>query len=92
MDAASSIREARRRIQAWRPDLVLLDLMLPEESGWDLLRERSSDPALASMHLFALSAAPLDLLLQAKDSGADAFLSKSSNEDVLSAMIQSFVG
>lgn len=29
--------EAREQWRAWRPDVVLLDLVMPDESGWDVL-------------------------------------------------------
>lgn len=35
---ASSGREALRQIDALQPDLVLLDVQLPDLSGWDMLR------------------------------------------------------
>lgn len=31
--------EALAKFHAWQPDLVLLDVMLPEKSGWDILAE-----------------------------------------------------
>jgi CheY-like chemotaxis protein len=91
VDAAGSIADARQRIAAAPPDLLLLDLMLPGQSGWDFLRERRKDPALANLRVVALSAAPKDLLLQAKELGADAFLSKPFDLDVLRAIVETFV-
>jgi DNA-binding response OmpR family regulator len=91
VEAAGSIREARDRIAAARPDLILLDLMLPGQSGWDFLRERSNDARLANTPVLVLSAAPRNLLLEARDLGADAFLSKPFDLDFLGAIIQSFV-
>ena len=74
------------------PELVLLDLMLPSETGWDFLRERRGDPELANVRVVVLSAAPRDLLLHARDLGADAFLSSKPFElDVLTAVVQGVV-
>jgi PAS domain S-box-containing protein len=36
---AGSLREARERLAQWKFDLVLLDLELPDGSGWDLVAE-----------------------------------------------------
>jgi DNA-binding NarL/FixJ family response regulator len=36
---AENVRSARKLIKALKPDLVLLDLGLPDESGFDLARE-----------------------------------------------------
>lgn len=35
---ASSVREALTAIAAGRPDCLLLDIELPDQTGWDLLR------------------------------------------------------
>ena len=91
VDQASTIARAEQCIAVALPDLLLLDLMLPGRSGWDFLRDRRHDPALANIRVLALSAAPRNLLLEAKELGADAFLSKPFDLDVLSAMVQSFV-
>ena len=34
----STVREAQAAIQAQRPDLLLLDINLPDGTGWELLR------------------------------------------------------
>jgi DNA-binding response OmpR family regulator len=36
---AKSVSQARSRMNAYRPDIVLLDVMLPDASGFDLCRE-----------------------------------------------------
>jgi DNA-binding response OmpR family regulator len=36
---ADSTREALSRLSEARPDLMLLDINLPDRSGWDILRE-----------------------------------------------------
>ncbi|MDI7276664.1 MAG: ATP-binding protein [Anaerolineae bacterium] len=43
-----------------RPDLVLLDLLMPEVSGYDFLEEVRRDPALAGMTVIILSARSLE--------------------------------
>ena len=42
-DKAASAHEARSRIEARRPDLILLDWMMPGLSGVDWLRELRRD-------------------------------------------------
>jgi DNA-binding response OmpR family regulator len=39
---ADSAREALARLSEARPDLMLLDINLPDRSGWDILREMRS--------------------------------------------------
>jgi len=38
--------EALKLIRQWRPDLVLLDLLLPRMTGFEVLREQGQDPGL----------------------------------------------
>ena len=91
LDAVGSIAEARARIEARPPALIVLDLMLPGRSGWDFLRERQERAALAGIPVLVISAAPRERLLDAKALGADAFLGKPFDLDVLSALVRSFV-
>jgi DNA-binding response OmpR family regulator len=42
-------------IRSQRPDLIILDLMLPGRSGWDLVHELRSDPSLADLPIIILS-------------------------------------
>ena len=43
-------------IRSDRPDLVVLDLMLPDRDGWDITRIVRSDPALAATPIVMLTA------------------------------------
>lgn len=53
---ASSADEALRQMRQRPPDLMLLDLMLPDLSGWQLLSEKVRDPALAGVPTIVVSA------------------------------------
>jgi DNA-binding response OmpR family regulator len=90
-DVAGSVDEARRRIAEERPDIILLDLMLPDEDGWQFLRTRRDDPHISQTPVLVISAAPHQRLLEAKELGADGFLSKPFDLDLLSALLRSFV-
>lgn len=66
--------EAIRIFDEQKPDLVLLDVMLPEMSGWDVLqyiREKSSCPVIM---LTALG--QTDQKLQGFNQGADDYITK----------------
>ena len=90
LEVAASVEEAELRIADEPPDLILLDLRLPGRSGWDFLRHRHDDPMLAAIPVLVLSAAPEDRLLEAKELGADGFLSKPFDLDILSALVRSY--
>jgi CheY-like chemotaxis protein len=53
---ASDGREALKKIRETRPDLVLLDIQMPEMDGYAVLREIRSDPALRGLRVVALTA------------------------------------
>lgn len=75
--AAPSGRAGLELAEAHRPDLVLLDLHLPDMHGRDVLGTLRGDPSNASLPIVVLSAdanpAQIQSLLAA---GADAFLTK----------------
>jgi len=49
-------QKALEMARAERPDLVILDLMLPELSGWDVCRELQRDPRTAHLPIIMLTA------------------------------------
>ncbi|MBK5947233.1 two-component system response regulator [Rhodobacter veldkampii DSM 11550] len=44
------------RIRETRPDLVLLDIMLPEVSGYEICQDVRADPALATVKILMMTA------------------------------------
>ena len=56
VDTALDGATALRALRAERPDLVVLDLMLPDVSGTDLCRQLRSDPAFAELPIIMLTA------------------------------------
>jgi signal transduction histidine kinase/DNA-binding response OmpR family regulator len=57
---ASGGEEGLALLRAQRPDVVLLDLLMPEVSGYDLLVEMKRDEALAKVPVIILSARGLE--------------------------------
>jgi DNA-binding response OmpR family regulator len=90
VEVAPTIDAATARIDREPPQLILLDLMLPGASGWDFLRRRQEDRRLAAIPVLVVSAAPQDRLMDAKDLGADGYLSKPFDFDMLTALVRSF--
>ena len=42
-ELAGTVKEARRRLASGSPDLIVLDLMLPGGSGFEIIRELQND-------------------------------------------------
>ena len=76
MDVAEG-RSAIRVLQAARPDLVCLDLMLPELSGFEVCEYMRSNPELRDIPILVMSARakPMDRAF-AEEVGATAYLVK----------------
>src|SRR5215831_7482362 len=53
---ASNGADALRQAKDSRPDLVLLDLMLPQVNGWELCRRLKQDPATKALPVIMLTA------------------------------------
>jgi signal transduction histidine kinase/CheY-like chemotaxis protein len=53
---ASNGREALDLMRARQPEAVLLDLMLPDLDGYQVLREKAADPAISSIPVVIVSA------------------------------------
>ncbi len=51
-------REAMVFLHSARPRFVVLDLMMPEMTGWDVLHEMKADPALTSVPVIVVAGRP----------------------------------
>ena len=74
-----------------RPDIVILDLMMPMVSGWDVLHQRSTDPDLLSIPVIVVSANRSAELASAMDKGICAFLPKPFDISALSSLVRSCI-
>jgi CheY-like chemotaxis protein len=80
--------EALDSVYRFRPDAVLLDLLMPGVDGWAFLRERRVQPALAALPVVVFSAAGREGLHEASALRATAVLPKPLNLDVLAAVLE----
>jgi DNA-binding response OmpR family regulator len=73
----ASAAEANRQVLAAPPDLILLDLRLPDAFGTDLLRAWRADPATAGVPVIVVSAlGDEQTVVQALNLGADDYVTK----------------
>ncbi|MGH8642683.1 MAG: response regulator transcription factor [Burkholderiales bacterium] len=69
--------DALRMAAEFRPDLMLLDVMLPLKSGFDVCRTVRSDPALKKMKIVMLTAKGRETeITKGLALGADAYITK----------------
>jgi PAS domain S-box-containing protein len=74
---AADGREALEKIRETQPDLVLLDIQMPEMDGYAVLREIRNDPALVGLRVVALTAFAMQGDRErALESGFDDYLTK----------------
>ena len=74
---ASDGREALDKIAELKPDLVILDIMMPKMDGLEVCRHLKAEPTLAKIPIVLLSARAQDLdVREGLDIGADAYLTK----------------
>jgi CheY-like chemotaxis protein len=88
---AADGKEALEAMRHDRPDVVILDLMMPMVSGWDVLRERSDDADLLSIPVIVVSANRSAELATAMDKGICAFLPKPFDITALSSLVRSCI-
>jgi CheY-like chemotaxis protein len=72
----------------WKPDLVLMDVMLPGIDGTTAIRRLKSDPATAELPIVAMSAGRTIRRQSSELSDADAALSKPFDIEALLAQIE----
>ncbi|HYS52245.1 MAG TPA: response regulator [Thermoanaerobaculia bacterium] len=88
---AANGKEALDIMRGERPSVVVLDLMMPVVSGWDVLRERAGEAALLSIPVIIVSANRGPELASTMDKGICAFLPKPFDITVLSALVKSCI-
>jgi CheY-like chemotaxis protein len=88
---ATTGRDALDVLKRRRPDVVLLDVHLPDMNGLEICRRIKSDPQLRSIKVVQLSATmktPLDQLHALEHGGADIYLTEPLARGTLLSVIE----
>lgn len=73
-------RECLEKVATEHPDLILLDLMMPEMSGFEVLETLKNNPETASIPVIMLTARTQDKdVLRGWQSGVECYLTKPFN-------------
>jgi PleD family two-component response regulator len=89
---AADGEEALRKVQTWHPDLILLDIMMPRISGFEVCKRLRASAATHEIAILMVTALdqPSDIE-RAVDAGADDFLAKPINKIELLLRVRSLL-
>jgi CheY-like chemotaxis protein len=87
--AASSGLQAIALCQSEKPDMVLLDIMMPEMDGYEVAKKLRTDPATSSLPIIMFTAkTQVDDKIQGFEVGADDYLTKPTQPRELFAHVK----
>ena len=74
-------RDTLDKVASFKPDLILLDIMMPKLSGFEVCKKLKGDPATRGIMILMVTALnELGDIERAVDAGTDDFLSKPVNK------------
>jgi len=85
--SADDGRQALEVARAEHPDLIVLDVMMPGKSGWEVARTLKQDPATQHIKIVMFTAMGRANAITAPIYGADAAVDKAIDESVADAQV-----
>ena len=82
VELASDGEEGLRLAHSARPDVILLDMLLPKLGGVEVLRALKADRATATIPVIAFSGLPMSNEARLRRDGAISYLQKSNLENL----------
>jgi DNA-binding response OmpR family regulator len=89
---AADGEQTLRQVASWKPDVVLLDVMMPRISGFEVCKRLRGDAATRDIGVLMITALdqPSDID-RAVDAGTDDFLTKPINKSELLLRVRSLL-
>ena len=85
--------EALAKVASFKPNLMLLDVMMPKKSGFEVCEALRADPARAGLKIVMLTAKGRDTeVAKGLAIGADAYVTKPFSTKELVAMVKAMLG
>jgi len=92
VETAASGAEGLEKIESWQPDLILLDIMMPEMNGYEVCRKIRENPATEILPVVLVTSLDgNEERIKGLEAGADDFLSKPVNQPALLARVRSLL-
>lgn len=89
VDSASSAAELFKKVNQFKPELIVLDLQLPDEDGFGILKKLKSNTVTASIAVVMLTVQSVDSYkIAGLEIGADDYIVKPFNQGELVARIK----
>ena len=93
VQSAADGAEALRELDRFRPDLILLDIMLPLHDGFEICQRIRDDPALRHMKIVMLTAKGREVeVAKGLALGADLYITKPFATRELLASVRQLLG
>jgi adenylate cyclase len=89
--SASSGPEALEKVSAELPDLLLLDIQMPEMNGYEVCRRLRANPATEFLPVVMITSSDTEVRVNALEAGADDFVTKPFDQQELLIRVRSLV-